>query len=208
MVTVQQSKRLRLTAWRHPTNNGTQSSLTRSLTTVESIAARTPWDASSSLDVLLSGVLRDVPAMPTASCRGHHDVFDLAAAGDVDAQRQAVAICRGCADRGRCRDWATTLTATERRAMGVVGGQCFAPVKTAKSVAQTGGQCPGSGKRNTWPDAEAETGIATGSDPRCATNDTALVQSHGRQQRQTQRARIERLRAERRARRTASKVAS
>lgn len=105
--------------------------------TQTAISAHTPWDAGSDL-LSLSGVLRDVPAMPSAACVGNHDTFDLAVAGDAKAQRQAVAICHGCTERGRCHQWAATLTASDRRALGVVGGQVYARVRSAISLAKTG----------------------------------------------------------------------
>lgn len=75
------------------------------------------------------------PNLPDASCRGQHELFDPAAAGEDPThveQRfvRAVRVCAGCAEFIECRRWLDQLPAHQRPA-GVVAGRINPNERTA-----------------------------------------------------------------------------
>ncbi|BBX38922.1 hypothetical protein MSIM_03730 [Mycobacterium simiae] len=84
------------------------------------------------------GVVALTPSFPRAACRGSGELYDRASDGDAPAQRDAVAICNGCPERARCAGWVAGLSDRERRQLGVVGGECFAPERNADALAKVG----------------------------------------------------------------------
>lgn len=151
----------------------------------DAIRGQRLWPARDITPELAAAVTL-APAMPGAACTGMHKLFDLAATGNADAQRQALTVCSGCRQRARCAEWADTLTGRERRDLGVVGG--LAPVVPVKCQSE----------------ATSETRIAGAerlSARRKARRGTPVLD---RQQRAAQRARIERRRRERRVAREAA----
>jgi hypothetical protein len=68
-------------------------------------------------------ILVNVPNLHGAGCVGHHNEFDQAAAGDPAAAKAAREIClHQCPALAACQAWAATLPRRERNGLGVVAG--------------------------------------------------------------------------------------
>ena len=78
------------------------------------------------------------PRLTDPACAGQWPLFDVAAGGRnlprtkvIQAQRDALAVCRACPALAECRDWINTVP-PNRRPSGVVAGRLDAWV-TAKT---------------------------------------------------------------------------
>ena len=72
-------------------------------------------------------IIADQPSMPAAKCRHEHLVFDRAASGDPLAAERAVQLCHQCPCINPCAEWAATLSAQQRSALGVLAGSLSRP---------------------------------------------------------------------------------
>jgi hypothetical protein len=69
---------------------------------------------------LIELVLRDTPKLPSALCRGEHQLFDSTVPGDVAA---AIELCGWCRAVRQCRSWADGMPCS--KLSGVVAGRVF-----------------------------------------------------------------------------------
>jgi len=75
---------------------------------------------------LLARIVRGMPNLADAACRGRHELFDADESADPDeaAERhaRAVALCQRCPALAECRSWVDNLP-PPRRPSGVVAGR-------------------------------------------------------------------------------------
>jgi hypothetical protein len=72
---------------------------------------------------LLSKLLRGVPKLPGALCRGRGELF---VSDDPDDTAAAVDVCHQCPELAACQTWA----AKQRKLFGVVAGRTYPPQKS------------------------------------------------------------------------------
>ncbi|MGV0795954.1 hypothetical protein ABQF26_03235 [Mycolicibacterium elephantis] len=77
----------------------------------------------------LAVALGGQPDMPEARCRGRHELFDPPAEGvarddpaEVQRRAKARALCHGCPEFWRCREWVDSLPSW-RRPLGIVAAR-------------------------------------------------------------------------------------
>lgn len=93
--------------------------------------------SGSTVALVIAGLLDflpNVPDMPHAACRkfGMAQQYDKAAQGEELFIQRCLVTCNLCPERPVCSEWAATLPAKQRQALGVVGGQSFVPPKSSQ----------------------------------------------------------------------------